>query len=81
MVNILISLAIGAVCGWIASMIMGTKGGLLRNIILGIIGGFVGSKLFGLLGVAFFKGIVGTVITGAVGACVVVFVVRLILGK
>ena len=45
-VDILIAVAIGAVAGYLASLIMGTKGGLLRNIILGIIGGAVGKTVF-----------------------------------
>ena len=38
MIDLLVSLAIGAVAGWLASIIMGSKGGLLKNIILGIVG-------------------------------------------
>ena len=38
--QILISLAIGALCGWLAGQFMGSKNnGLIINIILGIVGG------------------------------------------
>ena len=73
--SILIAVAIGAVSGWIASLIMGTKGGLIRNIILGVVGGFVGSWLFSLLNISF-AGILGTILTSVVGACLVVFIVN-----
>lgn len=75
--DIIVSLAIGAVAGWLAGIIMGSKGGLLFNIILGLIGGIVGGWVLGLIGVSFF-GIVGTIIRAVAGACLVIFVVRLI---
>lgn len=76
-VNILISIAIGAVAGFLASRIMGSKGGLLRNIIMGIIGGIVGSFLLGLIGING-SGTIGTIIVSVVGACIVIFVGRLL---
>ena len=73
--NIVISLVIGAVSGWLASIIMGTKGGLIRNIILGLVGGFVGQFIFSLLKISF-AGYLGTIIVSVVGACLVVFIVN-----
>lgn len=78
--NIIISLIIGAVCGWLAGIIMKSGHGLLVNIILGIVGGFVGGFIFGLLGLSI-NGIVGTIISSVVGACLIIFVVRLIKKK
>ena len=74
-VSILISLAIGAVSGWLASIIMNTKGGLIRNIIIGLLGGFVGNFLCGLLNISF-AGYVGTILVSVVGACILVFIVN-----
>ena len=54
MVNFLVWLVVGAVVGWVASMVMGTNGrqGLLLDIIVGIAGAFVAgwfiAQLFGL---------------------------------
>ena len=76
-INILIAIAIGAVSGWIAGFIMGTKKNLLKNIILGIVGGFVGGFVFNLLGLSV-NGTIGTIVTSVVGACLVIFVARLI---
>jgi len=75
MVNILISIALGAVSGWIASLIMNTRGGLIRNIILGVVGGFVGGYVFKLLELSI-NGYVGTIVVSVVGACLVVFIVN-----
>lgn len=45
--GILISMIVGGIIGWIASMIMGAGNGILINIIVGIIGSALGSWLFG----------------------------------
>lgn len=78
MVDILISILVGAIAGWLASIIMKSSSGLIMNIILGILGGFVAKLiLFGFIGVPFF-GIFGNIIASAAGACLLIFIVRLI---
>ena len=79
-VSILISLALGAVAGWLAGFIMGSKTNLIRNIIVGLIGGFLGGWIFNLLGISF-AGYLGVVVQSAVGACVLILLCRIILGK
>ncbi|MFR3729824.1 GlsB/YeaQ/YmgE family stress response membrane protein [Lacrimispora sp.] len=51
-------LIIGALAGWLASMVTGNneKMGALANIVVGIIGGFIGGFIMNLLG--------GTGVTG-----------------
>ena len=71
--EIVISLLIGAAAGAIAGFLMGSKGGLIRNIIIGIIGGFIGSFVFGLIGIHW-DGILGSIGTSAVGACILIFI-------
>ncbi len=75
LVDLLIAILLGAVSGWLASLIMKSKGGLLRNIILGVAGGFVGSLLFDLIGLSF-GGYLGTIFVSVVGACLVIFIVN-----
>ena len=71
-------IVIGAIAGWLASLIMkGGSSGLLRNIIIGIIGAFLGGFLLGLLDIAF-GGILGSIVTATIGAVVLIFLVRLI---
>jgi len=76
---LLVFLAVGAVAGLLASLIVG-GGGLLYYIIIGVIGSFVGGILFGALGISLSTGsaIVNQIITSAVGAIIVVILARLI---
>ena len=77
LVKILISVLIGAVSGWLASIIMKTKGGLLRNIIIGVLGGAVGGYLFNLLGLSLnINAYVSTIIVSVIGACLLIFIVN-----
>ena len=52
MVNFIVWIIVGAIIGWVASMIMRTRGGLLVNIVVGIVGAFIaGLVLTPLLGI------------------------------
>ncbi len=73
--DIFISIAIGAIAGWLASLITNSKSGLIKNIILGLVGGFVGKFVCGLLHISF-AGYLGTIIVSAIGACIVIFIVN-----
>jgi uncharacterized membrane protein YeaQ/YmgE (transglycosylase-associated protein family) len=76
--SLLIFLAIGAVAGWLAGVLMKGGGfGLLGDIVVGVIGAFIGGYLFGLLGVQA-GGLIGAIITATVGAVALIFVVRLL---
>jgi uncharacterized membrane protein YeaQ/YmgE (transglycosylase-associated protein family) len=76
--SIIIFLVIGAVAGWLAGVVMKGGGfGVVGDIIVGIIGAVLGGWLFGFLGIAA-GGLVGAIITAFVGACVLLFVIRLI---
>lgn len=52
MINFIIWLILGALIGWLASIVMRTDAqqGPLLNIIVGIVGAFLGGFLFNLLG-------------------------------
>lgn len=75
MLEIILSLIVGAVCGYLAGRFMNSGGGLLYNIILGILGGFVGGFLFGLIGISF-NGIIGSIICGVAGSCILIWLGR-----
>ncbi|MDB5670707.1 MAG: transglycosylase [Alphaproteobacteria bacterium] len=45
--GLIILLVVGAVVGWIASMIMRTGGGILFDIVVGIVGALIAGFLFG----------------------------------
>ena len=76
--SLLIFLAIGAVAGWLAGLIMKGGGfGLLGDMVVGIIGAVLGGFLFGLLGLSF-DGFIGSIITATAGAVVLLFVLGLV---
>ena len=76
---LLIILAIGAVAGWLAGVIMKGGGfGLIADIIIGIVGAFVGGWLFGQLGKSIGTGIVNSIVTATVGAIVLIAIIRII---
>jgi uncharacterized membrane protein YeaQ/YmgE (transglycosylase-associated protein family) len=51
--GLVIFLAIGAVAGWLAGILMKGGGfGLLGNIVVGVIGAVLGGFVFGLLGIS-----------------------------
>ena len=80
--EILATLIIGALAGWLGSMIYKGSGlGIIGNIIVGIIGSFVGYWLLGKLGVSFGTGWVGAILTGALGAIVILVLLNLIIRK
>ncbi|MBP5223801.1 MAG: GlsB/YeaQ/YmgE family stress response membrane protein [Lachnospiraceae bacterium] len=77
MIGLIWKILVGGLAGTIAEKIMKSNNGLLFNIILGIIGSVVGGLLFGLVGFAS-TNIIGEIIASTVGACVVIFVARVI---
>jgi uncharacterized membrane protein YeaQ/YmgE (transglycosylase-associated protein family) len=52
--NLIITLIIGGIVGWLASLIMKTDAqmGMIANIVVGIVGSFLGMFLAGLIGIA-----------------------------
>lgn len=77
-IGLLIFLAIGALAGWLAGLIMKGGGfGLLGNIVIGIIGAVVGGFVFSIAGIAA-GGLIGSIITATVGAVLLLVAVRVI---
>lgn len=80
--EILVTLIIGALAGWLGSTIYKGSGlGLLGNIVVGIIGSFVGYWLLGQLGAHLGTGWVGAILTGALGAIVILVLLNLIIRR
>jgi uncharacterized membrane protein YeaQ/YmgE (transglycosylase-associated protein family) len=73
----IISIILGALAGWIAENVMKFDTGLLMNIVLGIVGAMVGNFLLSLIGVGL-TGIVGQLIVAILGACILIYVYRMI---
>ena len=71
---------IGGLAGWLAGLVMRGSGfRILGDIIVGIIGGFIGGIILGLL-VTTTVGFWGSFVTAFIGACILLFIVRLISG-
>ena len=73
--GLIISLIIAGVCGWIAGIIMKSSFPWYVNIIIGLVGGALFSWLAGSF---LLPGIVGNIIGGVIGSCLVIFIVKLI---
>ncbi len=77
-------LIVGAVAGWLASMVMSTdrQQGLLMDIVIGILGAMLGGFLFNQFGAAGVTGFnVWSVVVAFVGAVALLAVVRLLNGR
>ena len=75
--SLLIFLALGALAGWIAGLIMKGGGfGIIVNIVVGIIGAVIGGWVFSLLGIST-NSLIGSIITAVVGAVILLAVIGL----
>jgi uncharacterized membrane protein YeaQ/YmgE (transglycosylase-associated protein family) len=77
-------LIVGAVSGWLASIVMRTNAeqGLLLDIVVGIIGAFIGGFLFNLIGAPGVTGFnIWSVFVSFVGAVVLLALLRLFTGR
>ncbi|MCO5071367.1 MAG: GlsB/YeaQ/YmgE family stress response membrane protein [Rhizobiaceae bacterium] len=72
------AIIIGGLAGWLAEMFMKSNIGLLMNIILGIVGAIVLNAILAALGISLGGGWFAYLIAGFVGACLLIFVARLV---
>ena len=72
------AIIIGGVAGWLAEKAMRSSMSLLMNILLGIIGAIVANWILGLLHIQPLAGWLGYLITGFVGACILIVIGRVI---
>jgi uncharacterized membrane protein YeaQ/YmgE (transglycosylase-associated protein family) len=80
-IAVVVALTIGAVAGWLAGVIVEGGGfGLIGNMLVGIAGAFVAALLFPRLGLGLTLGggIVGAIVTSALGAVVLLLIVNLV---
>lgn len=77
--DLIYTILVGAVSGWLAGQIrQGFGFGLLGNIIVGILGAFVGNWLFrSVLHVSIGSGLVSVIATSVIGALVLLFIIGL----
>ena len=76
-IAIILMLVIGAVAGWLAGVIYSGEGfGLIGNIVVGILGAIIAGAL--LPGFLHFSGIIGQIISDAIGAIILLFLVNFV---
>jgi uncharacterized membrane protein YeaQ/YmgE (transglycosylase-associated protein family) len=73
--DLIISLIIGGIVGWLASIVMKTNAqmGWIANVLVGVVGSALGFWIAGLLGIAPTGGIVRFVVALA-GAVLLIFI-------
>jgi uncharacterized membrane protein YeaQ/YmgE (transglycosylase-associated protein family) len=77
--SILVILLVGVVAGWLAGKVVrGTGFGLIGDLVAGVGGAFVAAWLFPRLGVQLGTGIIFEILASAVGAIILLVIVRLI---
>ncbi len=78
---LIITIIIGALAGWFASMIMKTdnKQGLFLDIVVGIIGSSIGHWVFNKFSIHLFNngGFIDNLIVATIGACILLGLIKL----
>lgn len=77
--NILLWILLGAIAGWLASVVMKTRKeqGLLMDIVVGIVGAVLGGWIFGLFGAQGVSGFnLSSLVVAFVGAVVLLAILR-----
>ena len=73
------AIIIGGIAGWLAEQFMHSNMGLLMNIVLGVVGAAIASAILSLFGIAL-GGWIGYLVLGFIGACLLIWIVRMVRG-
>jgi uncharacterized membrane protein YeaQ/YmgE (transglycosylase-associated protein family) len=77
--SFIVVLFVGLVAGWLAGKIVrGTGFGIIGDILVGIAGALVATFLFPKLGIHIGRGLVSEIIYSAIGAILLLLIVRLV---
>ena len=77
----IMTIILGGLAGWIAEKIMKSEMGLIGNIVLGIVGALVLNFILRALNVVPPGGWMWQSIIAIIGACILIFVYRLVRGR
>ena len=78
------AIIVGGIAGWLAEQFMKSNMGLLMNIIVGIIGAVLFNFIFGTVLGLYSAGAsfsFGYLIAGFIGACILIWIVRMVRGR
>ncbi|MGH6980737.1 MAG: GlsB/YeaQ/YmgE family stress response membrane protein [Stellaceae bacterium] len=80
--SIIAILIIGVVAGWLAGLVVkGTGFGLIGDLVVGIVGAFIGNwLLLSVLHLSLGTGWIAAIISAAIGAIVLLLVIKVIRG-
>jgi uncharacterized membrane protein YeaQ/YmgE (transglycosylase-associated protein family) len=79
--GLFVILFVGLIAGWLAGKIVrGTGFGIIGNVVVGIAGALVASFLFPKLGIRIGTGLASEIVYSAIGAIILLLVVRLVRG-
>ena len=75
--SLIVTLVVGGVVGWLASIVMKTNAqmGIIANVVVGVVGSFLGGWIFGLLGITALGGL-GYWVMAVVGAILLIALLR-----
>ena len=78
--DFIVFLIVGAIAGWLAGVVVKGGGfGLIGDIIVGIVGGLLAGWLSAhVLNISVGSGIIGQIITSAIGAIILLLIIRLV---
>lgn len=80
--SLLVILAVGIAAGWLAGQIVqGTGLGLVGDLVVGIAGAFIASWIFPQLGIHLGSGIVSEIVEAAIGAILLLVIIRFVRGR
>lgn len=79
--NIIITILVGALVGWLAGLIMKSEHGFWMRVLLGVVGSAVGRLIAGLIGIHADTVSIGGILISVAGACLVVWLMRKLVGK
>lgn len=80
--SLLVIVLVGIAAGWLAGkFVRGTGFGLIGDLIVGVAGAFFASWIFPKFGIQLGSGIVSAIIYSALGAIILLVIVRLVRGR
>lgn len=80
MVSFISSLVLGLLAGYLACRIMGQGSDLVLNLIVGVVGSIIGNFLCRIIGI-YAYGWIAQLLISIVGACVLLWVVHVVVGR
>lgn len=77
--SLIVMILVGIVAGWIAGQVVRGGGfGLVGDLVVGVVGALIAGWLFPRLGFSLGGGIVAAILSAAIGAIILLLLIRLI---